>query len=186
MSRGAQPGPPCTLVRAPGWKVQRVLWLNCTRTSPRSVMRCTVPICPIHCGGSRRLWPGGARGRGSRGWGGGHGDLAGGAAHLGHPGVPSAVALLHVPQDVCIQQTLALVPVLEGLAVSTHPAPQLCRLAWERGGSQGPSAPTPPLPSGTSQATPGPGLPLRLSQDREQLGGCQWGPPIPSLGRCSL
>lgn len=98
------------------------------------------------------------------------------------------MAFLHVPQDVCIQQTLDLVPVLEGLAISTHPALQLCRLAWERGGPahKGPSAPTPPLPSVTSQATPGPGLPLRLSQDREQPGGCQWGPPIPSLGRCSL
>jgi hypothetical protein len=32
------------------------------------------------------------------------------------------VAFLHVPQDICVQQTLDLVPTLEGLAVSTHPA----------------------------------------------------------------
>lgn len=51
-----------------------------------------------------------------------HGGSVGKAAHLRHPWVPAAVAFLHVPQDICVQQTLDLVPTLEGLAVSTHPA----------------------------------------------------------------
>ena len=118
-------------MRAPGWKVQRVLWLNCTRTSPRSVMRCTVPVCPINCGGSWRQWPGRAGGWGARGHGeAGHGNSPGGASHLGHPGVPPAVAFLHLPQQIRVQQTFDLVPTLEGLAISTDPALQLCGLAW--------------------------------------------------------
>lgn len=94
---GAQPSPPCTFVRALGWKVQQVSWLNCTRTSPRSVMWCTVPICPINCGRSWRLWLGV-----QRMWGGEGTGPVGGAAHLHHPGVPPAVAFLHLSQDICV------------------------------------------------------------------------------------
>lgn len=76
----------------------------------------------------------------------GHTGLHGGAAHLRHPGVPAAVAFLHLPQDVSVQQTFDLVPVLEGLTVSTHPALQLGRLAWGRVAGLRQQS----LPSGTS------------------------------------
>lgn len=37
-----------TLVRAPGWNVQRVSLLNWTLTSPLSVILCTVPVWPMN------------------------------------------------------------------------------------------------------------------------------------------
>lgn len=47
------------------------------------------------------------------------------------------MAFLHLPQHIRVQQTLDLVPTLEGLAISTDPALQLCRLAWGWGVQQG-------------------------------------------------
>lgn len=140
-------------------------------------MRCTVPVCPINCGGSWRRWPGGAGGQGARGHGeGGHGNSPGGASHLGHPGVPPAVAFLHLPQHVCVQQTLDLVPTLEGLAISTDPALQLCRLAWGWGVQQAwlrqfllPA----PLTSATAETTPRP----RAGRRANEGGGARGGRP---------
>jgi hypothetical protein len=43
-----------TLVSAPGWKVQRLPQPSyCTRTSPLSVIRCTVPILPTYCNNTK-------------------------------------------------------------------------------------------------------------------------------------
>lgn len=47
-----------TLVRAPGWKVQRMLLLYWTRTSPRSVILWTVPIRQMYCKHREAVWAG--------------------------------------------------------------------------------------------------------------------------------
>lgn len=116
----------------------------------------------------------GREGTGSAGW----------AAHLCHPGVPSTVTFLHLPQDVRVQQALNLVPGLEGLAVCTHPALQLRRLAWGQGSEPG-SGGLPCPSDGPAHPMPRPAPLPRLSQGRGQLVGSWWH-LVPSLGRCSL
>lgn len=50
--------------------------------------------------------------------------------YLGHFGVPPSVALLHLSQDLHLQETFDLVALLERVAVSTLLALQLGMLSW--------------------------------------------------------
>lgn len=54
--------------------------------------------------------------------------------YLGHFGIPASVALLHLAQDVDVQQALHLVAVLEGMPVRALLPLQLGWLPW---GQQG-------------------------------------------------
>lgn len=49
--------------------------------------------------------------------------------HLCHFRIPASVSLLHLPEDVHVQQAFHLIPLLERVAISALLPLQLCVLA---------------------------------------------------------